>query len=99
MRSVKIIDRELDRFGERTFRRRIGKLFVASPRVSEYKSVIMFPNNKVVMSGEVARSEKNCRAEWSGLSDRSGPNQGSARICDRGQLRWTDESYRNIRVR
>jgi hypothetical protein len=39
---------------DRTFGLRIGQLFVANPAVSEYKAVLLFPNTKVVVSGEVA---------------------------------------------
>ena len=93
---------------ERTFGPRVGKLFVANPAVSEYKTVLLFPNTKVIVSGEVARALKKVSGRVGAILviakdlTKEARESAIAAQCDiisEKQFGWTDASYQAIRQR
>jgi hypothetical protein len=92
----------------RTFGLRIGQLFVANPAVSEYKAVLLFPNTKVVVSGEVARALKKVSNQAGAILVIAKDLTKEARECaiaaqcdiiSEKEFGWTDASYQAIRQR
>ena len=93
---------------ERTFGPRVGKLFVANPAISEYKTVLLFPNTKVVVSGEVARALRKVRSRVGAILviakdlTKEARESAIAAKCDiisEREFGWTDASYQAIRQR
>ena len=93
---------------ERTFGPRVGKLFVANPAVFEYKTVLLFPNTKVIVSGEVARALKKVSGRVGAILviakdlTREARESAIAAQCDiisEKEFGWTDASYQAIRQR
>jgi hypothetical protein len=93
---------------ERAFGPRIGKLFVANPAIAEYKTVLLFPNTKVVVSGEVARALKKVSSRAGAILVIAKDLTKEARECaiaaqcdiiSEKEFGWTDASYQAIRQR
>jgi hypothetical protein len=93
---------------ERVFGPRIGKLFVANPAVSDYKTVLLFPNTKVIVSGEVARALNKVSGRAGAILviakdlTKEAREYAIAAQCDiisEKEFGWTDASYQAIRQR
>jgi hypothetical protein len=90
---------------ERTFGPRVSKLFVVNPAVSEYKTVLLFPNTKVVVSGEVARALKKVSGRIGAILviakdlTKEARESAIAAQCDiisEKEFGWTDASYQAV---
>jgi hypothetical protein len=93
---------------ERKFGPRVGELFVANPSISEYKTVLLFPNTKVVVSGEIVRALKKISSRVGAILviardlTKEARESAIAARCDimsDKEFGWTDASYQAIRQR